>query len=173
MDEETLRHILHLQVRQIRNEELRSIVERVLEKVPDAYWVRESSKKYHPVDERGLNGSLRHTLKVTRLVSKLVDTIEHNQDQKDLLIASAILHDCLRHGIDGKAQWTVKNHPLLVRELIKECNIKSDWAESLCILIEGHMGLFGTPPVTPLANLGTILHFADYIAAQVDIEVRL
>ena len=173
MEEETLKHILHLQVQGIKNEELRGTVEQVLKSIPDAFWVRESSKKYHPIDERGQNGNLRHTIKVTKLASRLADTIHHNQDEKDLLIAGAILHDCLRHGLDGRSQWSAKDHPLLVRPLIKELGIESEWVEPLCTLIEAHMGIWGKPPVTPLCNLSSLLHFADYIAAQPDIEVKI
>lgn len=175
MEESTLRHLLTLQVELIADPELKSVVYTALKKVPDAFWKRESSKKYHPADERGINGNLIHTIKVAKLAKRILSTTTYSKIEEDHLIAGAILHDCMRHGTEGTAMYSVEDHPQLVRQFLEEeCEIEmTPEVEGLCALIENHMGKWGKPPYNFSLPLSSILHIADYIASQTDIEVKL
>ena len=174
MEEATLRHILHLQVQSIKDEVLRNIVETVLEKLPEAFWKRESSKKYHPADERGVNGNLIHTLRVAKLVDRILNTGEEDQYRRDLLKVAAILHDCLRHGPSGTGQWSAKDHPQLVRQFIEqECDLQGETVNKLCDVIEHHMGQWGKPVHYTNIDDYDLLHLADFLATQLDIEVKI
>jgi len=174
MEESTLKHLLNIQIDMIRDKELQDLVRLVISKLPEAFWKRESSLKYHPVDERGINGNLSHTLKVTKLADKILDTMEVTQRIKDLTKSRAILHDSLRHGLNGDGRWSAKDHPYLVRKfIVTECGINTPLVDELCSGIETHMGKWGQPPFIPSIDLNTVLHLADAIATQPDIEVKL
>ncbi len=174
MEEATLRHILHLQVQSIKDEELRTIVETVLEHLPDAFWKRESSKKYHPVDERGINGNLIHSLKVAKLADRILDTGKKDQYKRDLVKSASILHDSLRHGPSGTSQWSAKDHPQLVRQFMEEeCNLEGPTVDRLCSVIEHHMGQWGNPVHYTNIDDYDVLHLADFLVTQLDIEVKI
>ncbi|KKN01441.1 hypothetical protein LCGC14_1127670 [marine sediment metagenome] len=176
MEEATLRNTLTLQTKSIKNEEIRGVVEKTLEALPKGFWTRECSKKFHPEDERGLNGNLIHTIRVVKVADKLVlTTSNYSQDERDLVVGAAILHDCLRHGPYAASPWSEKDHPHLVRPFIeKKVGITGEVVNKLCDIIETHMGQWYLTPA-PLNDLtpNDIVHLADYIASQVDIDVKI
>ena len=173
MEKALLKVILDQQVDSIADPELKNLVYKILDKLPSAFWERESSKKYHPVDERGDSGNLAHTLKVTKLIGKILESTSYNQEDKDLARAAGILHDCMRHGLEGKAPWSTKDHPQLVRQFIKAQNLECELSNKLCAIIETHMGPWGITPYFPELSLNAVLHIADCLAAQTDLGVSL
>ncbi len=174
MNEDMLKVILETKVFSIRNIELRNAVKKVLGNLPEAFWKRESSRMYHPSDERGLNGNLLHTLRVIKLVERIGETTsDYDEINRDILISCAILHDCLRHGPEGKMDVSSKYHPTLVRQLMNRLEIDKNWIELLCPIIEKHMGKFSQPSYPTNIPLSDTLHIADYIASQVDIRIDI
>lgn len=176
MEPATLKVLLETQIGLIRDKELRELVRKVVDKLPEAFWKREASKYYHPIDERGEGGNILHTLRVVKVADKILDTTTYNSLARDIMRVGAILHDCQRHGPDGTARVTVKEHPRLAKELVESLigNGTSRRWELLSEIIEKHMGKFQNPtyPVSEIP-LSDILHIADYIASQMDIDVRI
>ena len=147
MEPAILKVLLETQVGLIRDKELRELVRKVVEKLPEAFWKREASKFYHPTDERGEGGNLLHTLRVIKVADKMLDTTTYNSLARDIVRGGAILHDCQRHGPDGTARVTVKEHPKLARELIESLigeGAPRKW-ELLLDIVEKHMGKFQNP----------------------------
>jgi len=176
MEESVLRNTLGLQVRAIKNEEIRDVIEKVLKSLPEGFWSRECSKKFHPEDERGLHGNLIHTIRVAKVADRIVETTDnYSTDERDLVVGAAILHDCLRHGEFGSSPWSEKDHPHLVRPFIeKKVGITGEIVDKLCDIIETHMGQWYYKPA-PLNDLtpNDIVHLADFLASQVDIDVKI
>ena len=173
MEKETLKFILDEQVDSISNPELKELTYRIIEKLPEGFWARESSKKYHPVDERGECGNLIHSLKVEKLALRLLEPTHTNKEEIDLIKSASLLHDCMRHGPEGTAPFSVGNHPQLVREFIACKGLTCELSDKVCDLIETHMGPWGHPPFFPELSLNSVLQLADYLAAQTDISVEL
>jgi len=173
MDKDMLKYMVGSQVDLINNEELRTLVKKILEKLPEAFWTRECSKKYHPVDERGECGNIIHSLRVTKVGLRILETTVHEKIDLDMVRASHLLHDCMRHGLEGKTPFSVKDHPQLVREFIKQKGLTCELSEKMCDIIDTHMGVWGYPQYLPEVDLKAILHIADFIASQTDIEVKL
>lgn len=174
MEEFTLRLILSKEIAKIQNSDIKALVRAVLDKVPEDFWKRETSLTYHPEDERGLNGNLLHTLRVLKLVDTIVQIGSWSRNEHDALRAAAILHDCLRHGLQGKMPYSHKDHAGLVRRFIESHKIESNWSDEICSVIESHYGKWGKgieyiPTISPRA----VLLLADYIAAREDVEVKI
>ena len=175
VDIATLKVLLETQVGLIRNKELRGLVRRVIDQLPEAFWTREASKMYHPADERGEGGNLIHTLRVIKVADRILDTTTYSSPTRDIMKASAILHDSQRHGPDGTSRVTVKEHPQLAKALLDSLvEEQVPGIEELGNILEKHMGKFQNPsyPVSDIP-LSDILHIADYLASQTDIDVKI
>jgi hypothetical protein len=173
MNKDLLKTILDQQVDSITNQELKELVYKILENLPSGFWTRECSKAYHPADERGEAGNLLHSLRVARVAMKLMEPTQTSQEDRELLKAASLLHDCIRHGLTGTAPYSVKDHPELVRQFIKDKNLECELSDKLCKVIETHMGPWGITPFFPTLDLNSALQLADYIASQVDIKVEI
>ncbi len=159
----------------IRDKDLRELVRKVVSELPEAYWKREASKVYHPQDERGEGGNLLHTLRVIKIADRILDTTNFGSLERDIIKAGSILHDGNRHGEDGASRVTVKEHPILIRKLVEskvEPGIPG--ISELLEVLEKHMGKFQNPsyPVESI-SLSDVVHIADYLASQTDIDVRI
>ena len=175
MDTATLKVLLETQVGLIRSKELRELVRRVVDQLPEAFWKREASKMYHPADERGEGGNLIHTLRVIKVADRILDTTTYNSLARDVMRGGAILHDSQRHGPDGSSRVTVKEHPRLAKALLDSLvEEQVPGVKELGSILEKHMGKFQNPsyPVSEIP-LSDILHIADFLASQTDIDVRI
>ena len=166
LDKRALIVELNNRIRLISNVSIFNFVRKMLDVVPPAFYERPASTDHHALDERGECGGLLHTIRVIDLVLVMANSCNMNQIRKDILVAGASLHDSCRHGLDGKSEHSVEDHPLLVRKLAEEHNLYCDCYDSIMGVIESHIGRWGKPPFTPYVDLETILHLADCINAH-------
>jgi len=175
LDIAILKVLLETQIGLIRNKDLRELVRRTVDELPEAFWKREASKMYHPPDERGEGGNLIHTLRVIKVADRILDTTTYNSSTRDIMRAGSILHDSQRHGPDGTSRVTVKEHPQLAKALL-ESLVEGHVPEVKEVgdILEKHMGKFQNPsyPVSEIP-LSDILHIADFLASQTDIDVKI
>lgn len=69
-----------------------------------------SSGKYHPIDELGADGTIIHTKKVFTMAYELVKGLDC-EDNRDLVLSAAIVHDLRKKGPGKGTGHTVKDHP--------------------------------------------------------------
>lgn len=154
-------------IKSIKDEDLRSTVQSVIDSMPPLIWIRGASREHHLLDERGEMGNTIHTVRVCRIVDILADVFGLHQLRRDKLKAAAVLHDGGRYGIDGLADHTLREHPYLVRELAEQNDIPMYGCLDVLSMIETHMGRWGDPPYyPPPVDLATLLHVADAIEAH-------
>lgn len=151
--------------------------------LPDYFYKISASStgKYHPSYTVGEEGLYRH-VKAAVSIAKMLFTI-HNftQLEQDMIIASLILHDGWKQGIDGSRGFTEHAHPLIASKVLRE-RVEVDTKEGLeylfliCDGIETHMGQFTTnkydftilpSPITPMQHF---IHLADYLASRKALE---
>ena len=164
---------LNTLVGRIITKDFRDLTEETLKVAPVAFWTRECSLKYHPVDERGTYGNQIHTIRVAKLVLVIVASCGSNRWTIDRVLSGGLLHDVCRHGLDGTSQWSHKDHPKLVRTLMdnNRIGLNSSAREELLEDIEKHMGRWDNPSYAPKLSSSEILHLADAIDAKLeDIE---
>lgn len=180
----------------IVNPEIKKFVEIILENVPDYFFTipASSTGKYHPSYTQGVGGLVKHTQAAVRIVTELFhmhdDTSDElSNDDKDIVIASLILHDTVKNGM-GTSKYTDAKHPLCAIKLIEDCvntdeqleSIKDIFFESETAIklfgcIKSHMGKWNmdykTKAVvlpTPQTRLEHLVHLADYIASRKCLE---
>ena len=166
----------------IHSEYIKGIVYAVLGKAQREFFTAPSSSsgKYHPEDEINEGGLVLHTLRVVKMADELaglpwnweVLQIE-NYSGYDVLIASAILHDCCKSGKGNWGKHTVAEHPLLAAELVLEVCGKNRITRGIANTIASHMGCShkdrdwnkaGLP--VPKTLCQKLLHEADYLASR-------
>jgi len=77
-----------------------------------------SSGKYHPIEELGSDGTLIHTKKVFAVAYEFSLALGCDNN-RDGIIAAAILHDMAKQGLDS-AGHTVRDHPQIMAKLIAD-----------------------------------------------------
>jgi len=157
---------LYRQVHLIFNPSIRDFVLSMLSYAPAGFYERPASTRHHLLDERGESGNLLHTIRVVKIVLILVDVSTIRDTEKDVLVASAILHDLCRYGLDGESEHSCSNHPSLVRIVAEEHSLTCDCYDLIMRIIENHMGRWGSPQFIPHISLDGVLHFADCICAR-------
>lgn len=157
---------LNERIKLISDPSIYGFVRKMLDLAPSSYYNRAASTRHHLPDERRQHGNLLHTIRVVDLAVVIADTCDMEKIKLDILIASAILHDMCRHGVDGNSEHSRKDHPQLVRKVAEEHNLSCVSYESIMRTIESHMGRWGDPPFTPDLMTGEILHIADAINAR-------
>lgn len=170
MNKELLRREINL----IKDEALRTEVERILDGIPECMEHKPSSSsgKYHPEFDNVDGGNVNHTKAVVKVAEKLVDGFSSWDYSLHLIIpdqiyAACILHDMCKYGDDpDNTDNTVHEHPILAGNLIRQKY------PHVAFLIDSHMGRWNTSrfggqtlPV-PITFMQKIVHIADCIAAQ-------
>lgn len=150
----------------IATDEIREFTKGMLGVVPGTFWTAKASRSHHPADERGDEGNLLHTVRVARLCVIMGECCQLGQLDADIVLSAAILHDPCRYGLDGMAEYSVEEHPMLVRELANIHNISCIYDDDIFKHIERHMGIWGITSYLPDMSPYAILHIADVLSAR-------
>lgn len=169
-----------------------------LEQLPDYFYevAASSSGKYHPAYTQGDGGLVRHTQAAVRIANELFknDTVQNFDDlEKDIIRVSLLLHDGVKHGVDGSAH-TVATHPLEVVEYLEdryfevpEESLPDEVIEIMEVdiwyqiteCIKSHMGQWNTEYKTkeeilpkPETDMQRFVHLCDYLASRKMVEVN-
>lgn len=166
----------------IKDLKIKQFVEDSLNILPEYFFKISASStgKHHPSYALGEGGLIRHTKAAVRIAVELFDTemFNYSDRQKDIIIASLILHDGCKLGLEHN-QYTVTEHPLIVAELLKKNNKVLDEYTLNVILnnIKTHMGRWNQDyktkkEVLPLPTTGMqkFVHMCDYLASRKCLE---
>lgn len=170
----------------IKNQEIRDIVTNALASCFKDVWEKPASStmKYHPLNEDGgIETVLQHTKRVVLMASMLLENecfMEGStltDDDKDILIASAILHDSCKYGLEAPAseKYTKFEHPILVGKLLPSDN--GGYWDRIVEVVSSHSGFWNTNKYsevtlpTPKTRLQILLHQADWLASRKNVQV--
>lgn len=163
---------LHSCVSLIENKDIQQFVEECLKIAPKHFWIiaASSSGLYHPKSSLGEGGLLRHTIEAIGYGISLCKKNSISDLTKDKIIASLILHDTCKAGVQDRADNS--NYPLHAYLPRKHYKITADKfipkiAREIFDLIDSHMGEWSEDPKTiPKTREQKIVHFADYLASR-------
>ena len=163
----------------------------LLDRVPDFFFIvpASSSGKYHPKNDLGEGGLVRHSISVLRMLEHLLEPegyFDFTDEQKDLLKIAALFHDCMKSGTQEEYennQRTKFLHPLYAANFIMTTAIENEYPYEKALFIYdaviAHMGQWnknknesGMLP-TPTTMSQKVLHLADYLASRKDINMTL
>ncbi|AUN03430.1 hypothetical protein RSJ19_11065 [Clostridium botulinum] len=177
---------------------LKIFAEWCLNQLPNYFYevAASSTGKYHPAYALGEGGLVRHTIAAVRIAEELFkcETIQEFEfREKNIIRVALLLHDGVKHGLDG-SQYTVATHPLEVVKYLEdvyfdvpeetlpdevievmECDLWDDIANC----IKSHMGQWNTDYKTceeilpkPQTEMQKFTHLCDYLASRKMLEVN-
>lgn len=171
----------------IKKEHYRENIKKMIELLPDYFFSvpASSTGKYHPSFSLGDGGLVRHTKVAVRIAYELLndESIGHvfNDDEKDMIIMSLIMHDGLKSGLK-KETYTAFDHPLLVCKYIVDNRDKLTLNESEMKLITNmicsHMGPWNTNNYSdvilpkPSNKYQRFVHMCDFLASRKFLNVN-
>lgn len=184
----------------IHNEKIRKFIKWVTVNAPDYFFEipASSTGKYHPKYSLGEGGLLRHTLGAIVFANHLFPLYNFNQLEQDLIIASLIMHDMAKNGIEienGKvvqeSNYTVAKHPLIICEYVEYLyKTSSDVDEDIIFVfnnywdiiksnVQSHMGIWNKDYKTkeeilpkPVTESERFTHLCDYLASRRNILIE-
>ncbi len=178
MPEQEVDYINLIQVtaeQSIKNKDLQKFTSTLISRAHINNWRNPASRKgYHCEDEQKEWGCARHTLRVVKIADTLSRSASVVGLRRDKLISSALLHDCCRYGVHGTGAYTIRDHPLIVCQLLRPEDVVTPDQREVLTLITTHMGPWGPVPFEPGKCLeADLLHYSDMVSAQdfVSIEV--
>jgi hypothetical protein len=144
-----------------------------------------SSGKYHPNYALGEGGLLRHTIATVRIAVELfrIDGFNFSEEEKDLIIASLILHDGWKRGKDNDEHTQAEHPKLAVSTLIENIEISEILTkEQFHIILNNiltHMGQWNKDYKTgeeimpkPKTKMQAFVHLCDYLASRKCLEMN-
>ena len=165
----------------IKNEKIRKFAESAIEIMPDYFFVipASSTGKYHSKYALGEGGLLRHTKAVVRFAYELfrLSWWKFTDDEKDLLLVAAILHDGWKSG-RIKQKFTVAEHPLIATQELTSNFLSKEFLseKELQFVIDAintHMGEWNKDYKTnkeilplPKTKYQKFLHLCDYVVSR-------
>lgn len=171
----------------IENENVKAFAETAIEMLPDYFFTVSASStgKYHSKYASGSGGLVRHVKSCAKFAHEILELEQNStftQKEKDLIITSVILHDGLKHGVEGSA-FTVAEHPILCADWIRNNDKLNSMLDSidleiLCSAIASHMGQWTTDYKSkkeilpkPQTEIQKFVHMCDYLGSRKWIEV--
>lgn len=168
------------QLKEIKNEKLRDLVEKQLNNIPEYFYhiAASSTSKYHNVQESGEGGLVRHVKAVFKIARDLIDLemFAPISIYRDEILAAAILHDSLKMG-QTEQKYTVFEHPKLAAESFEQIALKENYEDQdsikrICAMILAHSGQWNTNKYSkiilpkPSNKIENFLHLCDYLGSR-------
>lgn len=180
----------------IKDKDIRNITKYAVEHINSSFFVEAASStgKYHPEYALGFAGTYRHTQAAVKIANDLLQLDMYkekfSESVRDYIIATLILHDSCKRGIDWTDKYTKHEHPLLVEDFLKQlfvglftdddaiikCN---DYINAVSNLVKSHMGQWTTArwsSITlpkPELEPQKFVHLCDYLASRKYIDIKL
>ncbi|MFQ6077462.1 MAG: HD domain-containing protein [Candidatus Bathyarchaeia archaeon] len=180
--------ILEKEINFIQDERLRNAIRKCVDDRAEILkWLPASvSGKYHPPDERGPGGFIRHIKKCVWYVRGAQLHLALSEEETDKLLVAAILHDISncdisRVGEEGQIERDLKkyeaSHPKLSAQITAKYLIAEgfDWLDPTLMeildIIESHMAHWYPDCGQPLTKLEIILTMADYFTTRTAVQI--
>jgi len=157
---------------------INAVIIMLTEYVPDYFWEIPASSggKYHPDFAQGVGGLVRHTQSALIIAYELFENpvvTKFSKDEQDVIIASLILHDTYKNGLE-KGRWTNNFHPQIAAtefyEGVPREMLEQRFRSAIYGAIQKHMGVWGGTKnkrlPLPETELERFVHLCDYIASR-------
>ena len=162
----------------IVNQEIKDFVKKCITVVPSYFWKIPSSStgKHHPEDEHGDGGEVLHTKRVVKISDDLCRNFNVVGNDRDCVIAAAIMHDFVKNGFPDNQNRTVPGHGALwinvVDKFMKQYEVlNSPFIPIIGRIIANHMGRWDIPFVIANNELDLIVQIADYVSSREYIKI--
>lgn len=154
----------------INDNNIRAYVRATLNNSPDYFFVAPASStgKHHPECVNGSRGLLVHVQRAVFIANRLCQAFDITGRQRDVIIASTILHDIAKvPNLQGNYEDYV-NHPINALKYLPASGDK-DLTREISNCVQYHMGLWTPEKIKKPMNKYTlsevIVYLSDFISA--------
>lgn len=171
----------------IENSDLQELCVSILNDFPDYIWEvpASSSGKFHPIQDLGEGGLIRHQICVARICNYILNLEQYRRRiasrQRDCMRIACLCHDGRKSGLENSGH-TVHEHPILMGDVViskkDEFPELIDELEIIRDCIYSHSGQWTTSKYSdvilpePITEMQELVHLSDYIASRKDIEMQ-
>jgi hypothetical protein len=171
----------------IQDEDIKKFATKAVSLLPNYFFFvpASSTGKFHPEYTKGVHGLVYHVKAAVHFLNYIFQLKhmkeKYSQREMSCGYTAMLLHDGRKHGEEGKSEFTVFLHPLLISQWLKENEelqglINNEDLLLICSLCETHMGEWTTQKnqknvlEEPKTDLQKLIHMCDYLSSRHDIE---
>lgn len=181
--------IFENELKWIKNKDIRKFAIEMISALPDYFFEvpASSTGKYHPSYSLGQQGLVRHTKGAILIAKTLLDLEQYKnqftEEQRDVMLTALILHDGMKHGIEG-GKYTVATHPTDMVDFINNNKktyqlLNANIVGQILSCIATHMGEFNQDYRTkkeilpkPQTDMQKFVHECDFLASRRFFEIN-
>ena len=169
------------EIKKVTNKGLQSFLMETLQDFPDYFWTAPASlEKYHYPDERKKGGLVLHVRRLCKLTESIVNLEELNLWERDVLLASSILHDSFARGIPPTIKgYSDPFHPLYPGERFPfngyaDRFIDKKIYDEIMDCVVSHSGRYSVHPILySKKKLAKIFQTMDHLASRDYIKIDI
>jgi putative nucleotidyltransferase with HDIG domain len=168
----SLKGSLYFAVTGISDPHIRVFVNDALDHAPEQFWTDpcSGSGKYHPPEDQGLGGVVRHLVKGAAIASELCRYYNLADMDRNIVIAATILHDIKKNG-EPWGTITTKDHGLTAYNWLGQFDLKNPEKDEIRDCVRYHMWRWAEPEeekaraMKPTLN-ESIVQLTDYFSSR-------
>jgi hypothetical protein len=160
----------------IDSKDIRAFTHEALYNAPKKFWEAPSSSsgRYHPPEDQGKGGLVRHIIKATCVAEELSRFYDLKNEDKDIVIAATLLHDIKKNGLRW-GEMTDYTHGLIAYNWLSRFNLKDPSKTQIRNCVRYHMGRWVQPESELERALNPTIHeqivqLSDYISSRKSIS---
>lgn len=138
-----MKTLLYNQLKEIKDNDIRNFVKEVLDNAPLGFWKApcSSSGKYHPTENQGEGGIIRHLIKCVVTAKDLCVYFQISEKDTNIVLAGTILHDIQKNGIPWEDR-THKDHANIGADFLMQFKLKEPEKSEIINCVRYHMNRY-------------------------------
>lgn len=167
---------LYKQIDRIIDSNIKIFTKAVLDNAPEQFWLcpSSSSGKYHPPEDQGEGGLIRHLLKASEVAYNLANFYNFSEVERDIVFSATMIHDIQKNGIPwgDKTDYT---HGLIAFNWLEQFSSLSSKSDIIRMCVRYHMGRWTQPQEEQHFALipnqyELVVQLSDYMASRKSIS---
>ena len=137
---------LYKETDRITSPYIRKYIQEALNNAHDQFWLipSSSSGKYHPPEDQGQGGLIRHSIKASEIAYELANFYNISEEDRDIVVGSAMIHDIQKNGIPW-GEHTVYDHGLIAYHWLDKFSLKNPYKDKIRKCVRFHMSRWCSP----------------------------
>ncbi len=142
-----MKELLYSQINEIKDVAIKEFIREALDNAPEEFWHSpcSGSGKYHPPENQGDEGVVRHLYKCGKIALELCRFFGlENPYDKDVVFAGAILHDIKKNGEPWEPSTSLE-HAIVGADYLKQFDLYEPAKTDITNCVRYHMGRWSSP----------------------------
>lgn len=135
--------LVQKEIEKIGSEDIKDFTYRVFAEVDPKFWISPASStgKYHPAEDNGEGGLVRHVVKGVAVVEQYMRREVATHGELDIAYSAFLLHDTCKNGVVWESNFTDYTHGLIAARWLEKFDLADDAAKREIIsAVRYHMG---------------------------------